>query len=127
MKIFCTTTLGFEGSDFSAGIFGYALHDKVDEIILFKNVPGILNGDITCSNARIIPELSFEDFLMDVEKYKKIVHPKTIEVLQLIKGKVPSLFVKSFANLDWPGTELASEKVFKNRKKHSNILVACEK
>jgi aspartate kinase len=97
-----TTTLGREGSDYSAAIFGYVL--EADYVAIWKDVPGILNADprwypspqkIDAIPYREAIELSFYG--------AQVIHPKTIKPLQ---NKQIPLLVKSFINPHAPGTEI---------------------
>jgi len=89
-----TTTLGREGSDFTAAIFAHALN--ASEVVIWKDVPGLLNAD-----PRIFPEtvkidrLSYADAIELAYYGAKIIHPKTIKPLQ---NKQIPLLIKSFAD-----------------------------
>ena len=98
-----TTTLGREGSDYSAAIFAYALNAK--SVTIWKDVPGVLNGD---------PRI-FDDFiLLNKISYKEaielafygasVIHPKTLQPLQ--RKEIP-LFVKSFEEPLKDGTSVS--------------------
>lgn len=95
-----STTLGREGSDFSAAIFAYALDAR--EVVIWKDVPGLLNAD-----PKIFPEavrvekISYADAIELAYYGAKIIHPKTIKPLQ---NKNIPLIVKSFADPSLPGS-----------------------
>ena len=95
-----TTTLGREGSDYTAAIIGNALH--VDQVTVWKDVPGILNAD-----PRLFQDAAKIDFLSYAEAIElsyygaQVIHPKTLKPLQ--NKKIP-LFVKSFVDAELPGT-----------------------
>jgi len=86
------TTLGREGSDFSASIFAYCLNVK--DVTIWKDVPGLLNADPKFYPEAIkLHEISYQE-AMELAYYgATIIHPKTIKPLQ---NKNIPLFVKSF-------------------------------
>jgi len=86
------TTLGREGSDFSAAIFAYCLDAK--EVTIWKDVPGLLNADPKFyPNAVKLDKISYQE-AMELAYYgATIIHPKTLKPLQT--KNIP-LFVKSF-------------------------------
>ena len=95
-----TTTLGREGSDYTAAILGYIL--EAEKIIIWKDVPGILNADPEYfPDAILLREISFRDAIELAYYGAKVIHPKTIQPL---KKKNINLYVKSFINPDDPGT-----------------------
>ncbi len=95
-----TTTLGREGSDFSAAILGNALH--VNSVTIWKNVPGILNGDPEdFSDTEKIEEMSYKEAIELAYSGAKVIHPKTIKPL---RNKNIPLFVKPFDAPDQEGT-----------------------
>lgn len=95
-----TTTLGREGSDYTAAILGYIL--EAEKIVIWKDVPGILNADPKYfPDAILLPEISFRDAIELAYYGAKVIHPKTIQPL---KKRNISLHVKSFLNPDAPGT-----------------------
>jgi aspartate kinase len=87
-----TTTLGREGSDFSAAIFGNVL--DAEQVIIWKDVPGILNADPKYFNGvKKLTNLSYLEAVELAYYGATIIHPKTIKPLQ--NKKIP-LYVKSF-------------------------------
>jgi len=98
-----STTLGREGSDFTAAIFAYVLDAK--EVVIWKDVPGLLNAD-----PKIFPEtvkidrLSYHDAIELAYYGAKIIHPKTIKPLQ--NKKIP-LVIRSFAEPNRPGSVIS--------------------
>ncbi len=95
-----TTTLGREGSDYSAAIFAYCL--DVDEVHIWKDVRGILNADPKCvSDAKLIEILPFKEAIELAYYGAKVIHPKTIQPLW--KKEIP-LRVRSFLDKDVAGT-----------------------
>jgi len=100
-----TTSLGREGSDYSAAILSYGLN--ADSITIWKDVEGVLDGDPRLfKNAKLIEHLSFYDAIELAFFGAQIIHPKTIQPL---KNKKIPLHVKSFKNPENKGT-LVSEK-----------------
>ena len=95
-----TTTLGREGSDFSAAILANLL--DAEELIIWKDVPGIYNADPKYTHeAQLLPALSYQELVELALLGAKIIHPKTIQPLQ--KKSIP-LTVKSFLEPDKNGT-----------------------
>jgi aspartate kinase len=92
------TTLGREGSDYTAAIIANML--DAEELIIWKDVPGVLNADPRVfTDARLIPQLSYHDAVELTYYGATVIHPKTIKPLQ--NKKIP-MRVKSFLN---PGAE----------------------
>ncbi|MGH2622556.1 MAG: aspartate kinase [Sphingobacterium sp.] len=97
-----TTTLGREGSDYSAAIFAASLN--AENITIWKDVPGVLNADPKWfDKTELIPELSYTDAIELTYYGATVIHPKTIKPLQ---NKKIVLHVKSFLNPDEPGTQI---------------------
>lgn len=95
-----TTTLGREGSDYTASILAYCLSAK--SVTIWKDVPGVLNADPKWfKNTRKIDELSYQDAIELTYYGASVIHPKTIKPLQ---NKNIPLSVKSFINPKEPGT-----------------------
>lgn len=95
-----TTTLGREGSDFTAAIFGYALN--AEEVVIWKDVPGLFNADPKLfPAARCISQISFRETIELSYYGAKIIHPNTIKPLQ---NKNIPLKVKSFVNPEEAGS-----------------------
>ncbi len=89
-----TTTLGREGSDFSAAIFAYAL--QADEMVIWKDVPGLLNADPKYfSVTEKLAILSYREAIELSYYGATIIHPKTIKPLQ---NKDIPLRIKSFVD-----------------------------
>lgn len=100
-----TTTLGREGSDFTAAILAFVLN--ASEVIIWKDVPGILTADPALfKDARKIDRLSYHEAMMMAYYGAKVVHPKTIRPLQ--RKNIP-LYVRSFYNLEGEGTKVHGE------------------
>jgi len=95
-----TTTLGREGSDYTAAILANLL--DAEEVSIWKNVPGILNADPDFfSNTQKLDELSYKEAIELSYSGAKVIHPKTIKPLQ---NKNIPLFVRSFIEPEKPGT-----------------------
>lgn len=95
-----TTSLGREGSDYSAAILSYAL--SAESITIWKDVPGVLSADPRLTeNPKLLPMLSFYDAIELAFFGAQIIHPKTIQPL---KNKKIPLYVRSFIDLDCKGT-----------------------
>lgn len=99
-----TTTLGREGSDFSASIFAYSL--RASRMAIWKDVIGVLNAD-----PRLFPEatkidhLSYDEAIEMTFYGAQVIHPKTMRPLQI--RNIP-LNVKCFLDAQLPGTVVDS-------------------
>lgn len=101
-----TTTLGRDGSDYSAAIFSSCLN--AESLTIWKDVPGVLNADPKWfDETQRIPQLSYHDAIELAYYGATIIHPKTIKPLQ---NKNIPLFVKSFLDQDAEGTNITSDK-----------------
>ncbi|MCX6272111.1 MAG: hypothetical protein NTU44_12995, partial [Bacteroidetes bacterium] len=106
-----TTTLGREGSDYSAAIFAYAL--DASELIIWKDVPGLLNADPKYfPDTQRIDHISYKETIELSYYGAGVIHPNTIKPLQ---NKNIPLYVKSFLNPTDPGT-LISDKPEEGRR-----------
>jgi len=95
-----TTTLGREGSDYTAAILAYL--SNAEEVSIWKDVAGVLSADPRkFPDAVLIPNMSYHDAVELTYYGATIIHPKTIKPLQ---NKQIPLRVKSFENPDAPGT-----------------------
>ncbi len=100
-----TTTLGREGSDYTAAILAYCTN--AEEVIIWKDVPGVLNADPKWFNDTVlIPQLSYQDAIELAYYGATVIHPKTIKPLQ---NKNISLYVKSFVSPEEKGTLINNE------------------
>ena len=96
------TTLGREGSDYSAAIFAYGL--DAEGITIWKDVPGLLNADPKYfENTQKIDTISYKETIELAYYGASIIHPKTIQPLQ--NKKIP-LYIKSFINPTTEGTAI---------------------
>ena len=103
-----TTTLGREGSDYTAAIFAASL--KAEAVTIWKDVPGVLNADPKLfPNTIKYEELSYRDALEMTYYGATVIHPKTIKPLQNLN--IP-LFVKPFLAPDEMGTKISEKEVF---------------
>lgn len=95
-----TTTLGREGSDYTASILAYCLN--AENVTIWKDVPGVLNADPKWfSHTKKIDELSYHDAIELTYYGATVIHPKTIKPLQ---NKNIPLYVKSFIKPKEKGT-----------------------
>ena len=98
-----TTTLGREGSDYSAAIFAYALNAK--SVTIWKDVPGVLNGDPRVFDDFILlNKISYREAIELAFYGASVIHPKTLQPLQ--RKEIP-LFVKSFEEPLKDGTSVS--------------------
>ncbi len=97
-----STTLGREGSDFSAAIFANLL--PAEDVTIWKDVDAVMNADPKeYASATIIPALSFAEVIEMAYYGAQVIHPKTIKPLQ---NKNIPLYVKSFIDPSLPGTSI---------------------
>ena len=109
-----TTTLGREGSDYTAAIFAFILNSS--SLTIWKDVPGVLNADPRYfKTTQLLKNISYREAIELAYYGASVIHPKTLQPLQ--QKKIP-LFVKSFENPKGSGT-----KVFEGSK--LNPLVPC--
>ena len=95
-----TTTLGREGSDYTAAIFSFCL--DAESMTIWKDVPGVLTADPRMfENVTKLDRLSYKEAIEMTYYGAKVIHPKTIKPLQ---NKSIPLYVKSFINPDEEGT-----------------------
>ena len=95
-----TTTLGREGSDYSAAIFAYAL--DAEEMVIWKDVPGLLNADPKYfSVTEKLASISYREAIELSYYGATIIHPKTIKPLQ---NKDIPLRIKSFVHPEEEGS-----------------------
>jgi aspartate kinase len=95
-----TTTLGREGSDYTAAIFAYCLN--AESVTIWKDVPGVLNADPRYFMQTILlNHISYREAIELAFYGASVIHPKTLQPLQ--RKEIP-LYVKSFFNPTAPGT-----------------------
>ena len=98
------TTLGREGSDYSAAIFAYALH--ASELTIWKDVPGVLSGDPKFfSDVVLLEEIPYATAIELAFYGASVIHPKTIQPLQ---GRGIVLHVRSFLDPALPATRIGA-------------------
>jgi len=98
-----TTTLGREGSDYTAAIFAYCLN--AESVTIWKDVPGVMNADPRYfENAILLNQISYREAIELAFYGATVIHPKTLQPLQ--RKEIP-LHVKSFINPLLPGTSVA--------------------
>lgn len=98
-----TTTLGREGSDYTAAIFAYCLN--AESVTIWKDVPGVMNADPRYfENASLLNQISYREAIELAFYGATVIHPKTLQPLQ--KKEIP-LFVKSFINPTLAGTSVS--------------------
>ncbi len=101
-----TTTLGREGSDYTAAIFAYCV--GAESVTIWKDVPGVMNADPRFfENAQLLNQISYREAIELAFYGASVIHPKTLQPLQ--KKEIP-LFVKSFINPLLPGTSVSKGK-----------------
>ncbi|MGB1308735.1 MAG: aspartate kinase [Oceanihabitans sp.] len=98
-----STTLGREGSDYTAAIFAYCLN--AESVTIWKDVPGVLNADPRYfENAQLLHNISYREAIELAFYGASVIHPKTLQPLQ---SKEIPLFVKSFLNPKAKGTKVS--------------------
>ncbi|MEY8849668.1 aspartate kinase [Psychroserpens sp. XS_ASV72] len=97
-----TTTLGREGSDYTAAIFAYCLN--AESVTIWKDVKGVLNADPRYfERAQLLESISYREAIELAFYGASVIHPKTLQPLQ--QKEIP-LFVKSFLNPKNAGTKV---------------------
>ncbi|NBL63891.1 aspartate kinase [Flavobacterium sp. NST-5] len=98
-----TTTLGREGSDYTAAIFAYCIN--AESVTIWKDVPGVMNADPRYfQNAALLNQISYREAIELAFYGATVIHPKTLQPLQ--RKEIP-LYVKSFVNPELPGTSVS--------------------
>jgi aspartate kinase len=98
-----TTTLGREGSDYTAAIFAYCLN--AESVTIWKDVPGVMNADPRYfDKAVLLNQISYREAIELAFYGASVIHPKTLQPLQ--KKEIP-LYVKSFVDPKLPGTSVS--------------------
>ena len=98
-----TTTLGREGSDYTAAIFAYCLN--AESVTIWKDVPGVMNADPRYfENASLLNQISYREAIELAFYGASVIHPKTLQPLQ--KKEIP-LYVKSVINPLLKGTSVS--------------------
>ena len=100
-----TTTLGREGSDYTAAILAYCLN--AESVTIWKDVPGVLNADPRYfENAQLLHKISYREAIELAFYGASVIHPKTLQPLQ--RKEIP-LYVKSFLNPEADGTKVSKD------------------
>ena len=100
-----TTTLGREGSDYTAGIFAYCL--KADSVTIWKDVEGVLNADPRVfTTTELLRQISYREAIEMAFYGASVIHPKTLQPLE--QKEIP-LFVRSFKDVSKTGTKVSKE------------------
>ena len=95
-----TTSLGREGSDYTAGIFAYCLDAK--SVTIWKDVDGVLNADPRVfTKTELLKEISYTEAIEMAFYGASVIHPKTIQPLE---QKNSPLYVRSFEDINNLGT-----------------------
>ena len=98
-----STTLGREGSDYSAAIFAYCLN--AESVTIWKDVPGVLNADPRVfKKPQLLNKISYTEAIELAFYGASVIHPKTLQPLQ--KKEIP-LYVKSFLDPSGRGTAIS--------------------
>lgn len=99
------TTLGREGSDYTAAVLGNFLN--AESVTIWKDVPGILNADPRIEpDTVLIPSLRYQDAVELSYSGAQIIHPKTIRPLE---NKQIPLYVKPFGDPQAAGSKIAAD------------------
>lgn len=107
-----TTTLGREGSDYTAAILANVL--DAQEVSILKDVPGVMNADPKwLPDAKQLKRISYQEAIELAFFGAKVIHPKTI---QPIREKNIPMFVRSFINFHEQGTMVSTAAIDKNVK-----------
>lgn len=120
-----TTTLGREGSDYTAAIFGSCL--PAESVTIWKDVPGVMNADPKrIPDAKTFAELPFREAAEMTYYGASVIHPKTIK--PLANWGIP-LLVRSFDNPALPGTRIHETQIAKLPPlivfKENQCLISC--
>ncbi|MCH4564259.1 aspartate kinase [Halomonas sp. EGI 63088] len=100
-----STTLGREGSDYSAAIFAHCL--DAEEVVIWKDVPGLFNADPRrFTNAVQLERITYDEAIELAWHGAKVIHPKTLAPL---RQKAIPLVVRSFEKPDAPPSIIAAE------------------
>jgi aspartate kinase len=107
-----TTTLGREGSDYTAAILANIL--DAEEVSILKDVPGVMNADPKwLPDAKQLKRISYQEAIELAFFGAKVIHPKTI---QPIREKNIPMFVRSFINFHEQGTMVSAAAIEKSAK-----------
>lgn len=97
-----TTTLGREGSDYTAALLANLL--DAASVTIWKDVPGVMNADPKrYAEVQVIPKLSYKEAIELSYCGASVIHPKTVKPIQ--NKRIP-LYVKSFVDPTLPGSAI---------------------
>lgn len=121
-----STTLGREGSDYSAAIFASCL--GAESVTIWKDVPGVMSADPKrLPNAIVFEELPYQEAAEMTYYGASVIHPKTIK--PLANANIP-LLVKNFDDPSLPGTRIHACKIDKLPPlivfKDNQCLISCK-
>lgn len=121
-----TTTLGRDGSDYSAAIFATCL--AAESVTIWKDVPGVMSADPKrLPNAVVFDELPYQEAAEMTYYGASVIHPKTIK--PLANANIP-LLVKNFDDPTLPGTRIHRCKIYKLPPlivfKDNQCLISCK-
>tara|TARA_R110002020_G_scaffold303939_4_gene519640 strand:+ start:11395 stop:12645 length:1251 start_codon:yes stop_codon:yes gene_type:complete len=120
-----TTTLGREGSDYTAAILAYCLNAK--SVTIWKDVPGVLSADPRYfKDALLLNNISYQEAIELSFYGATVIHPKTLQPLQ--HKEIP-LYVKSFVNPLAAGTSVTKGELLEPLTpcfitKHNQLLIS---
>lgn len=98
------TTLGREGSDYSAAILSWCL--DAEQVTIWKDVPGVLNADPKYyADTQLLASISYREAIELSYYGASVIHPKTIKPLQ---NKMIPLYVRALDDLNAPGTVIST-------------------
>ena len=101
-----TTTLGREGSDYSASILAYCLGAK--SVTIWKDVPGFLNADPKFFSDTVkISQIPYNEAIELAYYGASVIHPKTVKPIQ---NKGIPLYIKSFITPENEGSSIGEYK-----------------
>lgn len=99
-----TTTLGREGSDYTAAIFAYCLNAQ--SVTIWKDVPGVLNADPRYfKDVTLLNQISYTEAIEMAFYGASVIHPKTLKPLE---NKLIPLYVRSFVDITKEGTSVSN-------------------
>lgn len=102
-----STTLGREGSDYTAAVFANML--DAENVMIWKDVEGVMNADPKIfPTAKVISELNYDEVIEMAYYGAQVIHPKTIKPLQ---NKGIPLLVKCFLDPSLPGTVIHNKNI----------------
>jgi len=111
-----TTTLGREGSDFTAAIFAWCLDSK--EVIIWKDVDGLLNADPKhFKKTKVLKSISFKEAIELSYLGASVIHQNTIKPLE---NKNIPLSIRSFINTNNPGSSIRA--IVEKEKKITSLI-----